>query len=602
MKSILQFIIVLISLLVVILVVNLMSSCTQENNGFIPAEEGNTNKSALCVTIPAFTTTDGTRSAINTDYTCSWQAGDKIGMFAHRVGAETTNASQFCFALSEGEGTNTATFTGGIGWKMSMTGMYQYVAYSPYNEVNTNEKISLTYNDQKQTANGSTADLGKFDFMYSGLTAPSAPQQASFEMKHINALLNLELAVPEEYQDRTFTKVVFTAEDEIFTDTAVFSIVSHEIQTVHKTNTLELSLGEDGQGFKVDEDGKLNVYMMMLPTSLEGKEIKVEIWDDYSVISVLEGTFTGTNLESSTISTINVDNFVKSSRILPLAPKEGDTLHILFFGHSFGADCFEYLPQITVNARVMNVHYGRFYQPGCTMDQHLGHWTAEDTYDYYNYEAGSINVKRDSCISKSVIDEWPWDIIIFQTGTSSINEGNYDSYKSSFKTMANEIITRCQEKHHKTPIIGWNMFWGYNTIPNLYYIDTDINATEEYNKIVSATKEMMADEEKGFDVNLIVPTGTAMQNARQIFTSPETDKLLLRDCHASYGKGRYLVACTWFETIIAPIYGKTVLGNTYLLTDYSFVGDQVTPTNAPILQKCAVEAAKHPFEVTKIDE
>ena len=589
----------------------LLTSCSQDENGFIPAEEGNTNASHLSVTIPAFTPADGTRSTVNTDYTCSWQAGDKIGMFAHRMGTETTNASQVCFVLSDGAGSNTATFTGGIGWKMSVSGMYQYVAYFPYNEINADEKINLIYNGQTQAVNGSTADLGKFDFMFSNMTAPSAPEQANFELKHINALLNLELAVPEAYQDRTFTKVVLTSEDEnkIFTDTAVYSVALQDIQTIHTTNTLEFSLGEEGQGFKVDGEGKLNIYMMMPPISLEDKEIKVELWAKYDQIPVLEGSFTSTNLESSTISTIDVNNFVKSSRILPPAPKDGEPLHILLFGHSFGDNCFAYLPEIMVTAGVMSVHYGRFYQGNCSMNTHLDHWNARDTYDYYNYEAGSINVKRDSCSSQSVIDKWPWDIIIFQTNISSTGEGNYNSYKASFKTMANEVIARCKEKHHKTPIIGWNMFWSFNT-PRPYTEEDgsissiDHNATEEYNSIVNATQEMMADEEKGFDVKLIVPTGTAMQNARVTSLNDGTTcQLFTRDgSHASNGIGRYVTAATWFQTIIAPIYGKTVVGNPFRPTSSSGTWDVVDDAKATILQKCAVEAAKHPFEVTKIEE
>ena len=66
----------------------------------------------------------------------------------------------------------------------------------------------------------------------------------------------------------------------------------------------------------------------------------------------------------------------------------------------------------------------------------------------------------------------------------------------------------------------------------------------------------------------------------------------------------YLGSCTWFETIIKPIYGVSVSGNTFrMLEKMSGESDApdgrrfnpVNDTNAPDLQQCAIQAAANPF-------
>lgn len=77
-------------------------------------------------------------------------------------------------------------------------------------------------------------------------------------------------------------------------------------------------------------------------------------------------------------------------------------------------------------------------------------------------------------------------------------------------------------------------------------------------------------------------------------------KELTRDgYHMSYGGGRYLVACVWFEKILAPIYGVTVLGNTYRKSNTPVsVSDTKTATD---LQKMAIAAVENPFEISVIE-
>ncbi len=59
--------------------------------------------------------------------------------------------------------------------------------------------------------------------------------------------------------------------------------------------------------------------------------------------------------------------------------------------------------------------------------------------------------------------------------------------------------------------------------------------------------------------------------------------------HLTRQFGRYIAACTWFEAIIKPVLGKSVLGNGYTLRDTEY---SITPKDARLCRKCAVRAVK----------
>ena len=67
------------------------------------------------------------------------------------------------------------------------------------------------------------------------------------------------------------------------------------------------------------------------------------------------------------------------------------------------------------------------------------------------------------------------------------------------------------------------------------------------------------------------------------------------------GISRYGAACTVFESIITPMTGKNLDGNTYRYAGNDEVTIPVTDGNAPIALEAARAAIKKPFEITKIN-
>jgi len=117
---------------------------------------------------------------------------------------------------------------------------------------------------------------------------------------------------------------------------------------------------------------------------------------------------------------------------------------------------------------------------------------------------------------------------------------------------------------------------------------------------------MMADT----GIQLMIPSGSAVDIARgQTYVDAESatkgfiDEIYGDGFHCSRGVGRYLGSCTWFESVIKPIYGVSVVGNSYRQLE-KMTGESDAPegrkffpvddVKAPILQAIAATAAANP--------
>ena len=210
---------------------------------------------------------------------------------------------------------------------------------------------------------------------------------------------------------------------------------------------------------------------------------------------------------------------------------------------------------------------------------------------------------------KSVVEQTRWDLIVFQQATevqaSDPEYGPGSTEYSTYQPYLNDLIQMLTdetiEHHDIVPFIGWHMFWGYGS---------GSGYSTMYNKIKAATQAMQLET----GIQILIPSGQAVDNARACTIYDITPTIYGESDyshHCCRGVGRYLTACTWFESLIKPIYGVSVVGNTFRMTE-KMSGESDAPegrrfnpvddTNAPILQRCAEEAVKHPFEVTHIEE
>jgi len=224
------------------------------------------------------------------------------------------------------------------------------------------------------------------------------------------------------------------------------------------------------------------------------------------------------------------------------------------------------------------ITFGTLYVGGCSIEMHYQH-AAENraVYRYYLNRGDGWNSTPDCSIRDAVqSDDWDW--IAIQHGTHGT--ARYTSYECYEKLSP--LISFLRELAPVRTKYAFNLTWlGESTHQHHEILSYGGNMALMREKLVEVTKRMVADNP---DIDLLVPTGTAIENAR-------TSKIgcLTRDgYHLSYATGRFIAALAFVSTITGTDAG-TITWKPEGVDEYAL--------------KVAVEsvknAQKHPFDITK---
>ena len=177
-----------------------------------------------------------------------------------------------------------------------------------------------------------------------------------------------------------------------------------------------------------------------------------------------------------------------------------------------------------------------------------------------------------------------WDVVtIQQVSTQAQDEGKL---QPGLSYLVYHIRENCPNKN---VVIAWQQIWSYWNGS----LDLSINDWSRITEVVKLTFD--------YGVDMVIPTGTAIQNARG--TALNSAHGFTRDGrHLGYGVGRYVAACTWFESLVAPVYGISVVGNSAThditeaeITNSTYETIAVTDLNRTLCQQCAAAAISNPY-------
>ena len=207
-----------------------------------------------------------------------------------------------------------------------------------------------------------------------------------------------------------------------------------------------------------------------------------------------------------------------------------------------------------------------------------------------------VTIKRysgqlDMAVTKAPLKELlaqDWDVVTVQQLSSLAQDST--SLLPPLPYLVSQIRENCP---NKGVVIAFQQVWSY-----WLWDQSSLSNWERITEVVKLTL--------GYGVDMIIPTGTAIQNARG--TELNTQHELTRDSvHLCYGAGQYVAACTWFEALLAPVFGISVLGNTATheiteeeMAESEFETVAVTDLNRTLCQQCATAAVKHPFLITPV--
>lgn len=192
----------------------------------------------------------------------------------------------------------------------------------------------------------------------------------------------------------------------------------------------------------------------------------------------------------------------------PSAPlTDGKTLKLLAITSSFGLNTTEYLYDIAMSEGFTEVIVARLYTSGCTLEKHMN-FAENNTpgYQYTKRTASGWTEIKEANMRYGIMDE-DWDVIFIQQSATE------SPLPNTYKDYVPRLIEYVRQ-HKPDARFVWNMTWAFDPECGRAVFNDTFAGSQElmYNALVSTVKEQIIDAK--VDVDRIIPSGTAIQNAR----------------------------------------------------------------------------------------
>ncbi len=252
-------------------------------------------------------------------------------------------------------------------------------------------------------------------------------------------------------------------------------------------------------------------------------------------------------------------------------------LKILCIGNSFSVDMAEYAYRIAESLGVENIYIGNLYIGGCTLDTHADNARKNSAaYTYYKNTDGNWTQQNNFRMGDAISSQ-NWDFVTLQqaSGSSGI-ESTYGELNYLVDYVKEHLPENSRAK------LVWHMTWAYQGDSNhSEFPKYESSQSKMYEMIVSSVRNKVLPIR---DFNGVIPSGTAIQNARTSFCG---DSFTRDGYHLSLDAGRYIAGLTMISKLT-----KLSVSN----IEYAPAG--VDGAVKAIAIECAENAIKTPFSIT----
>lgn len=251
-------------------------------------------------------------------------------------------------------------------------------------------------------------------------------------------------------------------------------------------------------------------------------------------------------------------------------------VRVLAIGNSFSEDAIEqYLHELGV-ASGKKMVVGNLYIGGAPLSLHWDN--VSDDRPAYRYRKTSLLGEKYEAQNISVrmaLEDEEWDYVSVQQ--ASPLSGRFDHYEKPLAALFGYIkgYTKGGAK------IVWHQTWAYAAdSEHEGFAHYDKNQLTMYHAIMDASKQAT----EWMPIDLLVPAGTAIQNARTSFIG---DNLTRDGYHLDLHIGRFTAACTWFEAL----FGEQAPVSKYR-------PENVSEAEAEVARQAAHAAVAQPYTIT----
>ena len=257
---------------------------------------------------------------------------------------------------------------------------------------------------------------------------------------------------------------------------------------------------------------------------------------------------------------------------------DGKTLKVLSVGNSFARNATKVLYQIAQKEGVEEIVLGNLHIGGCPISRHyqLSQSGAAE-YAYYKNTTGTWEKTENVAMKTALLDE-DWDYITItstpgQEGDPKFYEGCLDGLIAFLR--ANMTNPDAQ--------IGYHMTWAFpNGSPSSAMRLHNNSRTVMFNAITDTTENHIM---KKYDVDFLLASGTAVENARSVMGQVFTKD----DGYHMNTPGEYVTGYMYF----AAITGKP-------LTQLKFKPNYISPESRVTIARAVNAALNDPFAATDL--
>ena len=217
----------------------------------------------LQATISAYETDQFTRVSFSSDFASfTWSNGDKIGIY-QQTGTSNNSA---VFSIHEG-GSSSGKFSNS---SFSLNPSSTYYAFYPYNVDATVSRYPVNFTGQAQTGNGSTAHIGKTNFMRATVNTDNNGE-ASINFVNIAAILQIviDISAPD-----TYTSLTISSNDGSFITEGSARMSDGLITPVVTSKKMTLSFGS---GLALKKDEQLIANLLVAPVDMSKSILTVTL-------------------------------------------------------------------------------------------------------------------------------------------------------------------------------------------------------------------------------------------------------------------------------------------------------------------------------------
>jgi hypothetical protein len=204
---------------------------------------------------------------------------------------------------------------------------------------------------------------------------------------------------------------------------------------------------------------------------------------------------------------------------------------------------------------------------------------------------------HDQSLLCKVLREQPWDLIVLHQRSEYAHV--YDQWIGDGDAGHLDDLLAIIRQEQPEAGIGFHIIHSYAD----WLTGIEGNGSLTRWKQIAEAARRLAEER---DISVIIPCGTAVESLREQPPGNPAD-YASDGSHLASGLGKYTAACTYFEAVIAPLFGVTVLGNParYACTEAERANARfpeacvdVSDGNAIMAQQLAVDAVANPYSIS----